>query len=195
MFTTATYVSNDETERADALKLGYRAIFQHPREIGVLEPSEMLVIDFDQVLFDDHELAIAKINEAARRGVLVGIHTYYREALKLYRLAKLPNVLVADTHRWLLLKLGRYAKLHRRPWQKIAKAAKPLKGEVNDVHDYDQEGTVGHEADVPAGARDGAQHPGDGLPAVHGAGRPARTPARGASRDRPQEGGRAGPPA
>jgi hypothetical protein len=150
MFTTATYMSSDETERADALELGYRTICQHPREIGVLEPSEMLVIDFNHILFDDHELAIAKINEAAQRGVLVGIHTYYREALKLYRLAKLPNVLVADSHRWLLLKLGRYAKLHGRSWQKIALAAKPLKGEVNHVHEQDRDGTVGHEPNVRA---------------------------------------------
>jgi hypothetical protein len=152
MLTTATYLSNDPVEIADAFELGYRTVCQHPREIGVLEPSEVLVIDFNNILFDDHELAIAKINEAAQRGLLVGIHTYYREALKLYRLAKLPNVLVANTHRWLLLKLGRYAKLHGRPWVKIAKAAKPLKGEVNDDYDnYAEEGTAGTAANVCTG--------------------------------------------
>jgi hypothetical protein len=150
MLLPATYVSCDQVERADAFKVGHRTVCQHPCEVGVLEPSEMLVMDFNHVLGDDHELAIVVANEAAERGVLVGIHTYYRESLKLYRLAKLPNVLVADTHRWLLLKLGRYAKLRGLPWQKIARAAKILKGTVNDVHNYEGEGTAGDDASVPA---------------------------------------------
>jgi hypothetical protein len=150
MLLPATYVSSDQIERADAFKVGYRNVCQHPREVGVLEPSEMLVMDLNHVLGDDHELAIVVANEAAERGVLVGIHTYYPESLKLYRLAKLPNVLVADTHRRLLLKLGRHAKLRGLPWQKIARAAKILKGMVNDVHNYEGEGTAGGEARVPA---------------------------------------------
>lgn len=149
---SATYVSGDALERLEAYQGGYHTVCHHPSEIGALEPSEMLVIDFNHILFDDHELAIAKANEAAHRGVLVGIHTYYPEALKLYRLATLPNVLVAKNHRRLLHELGRYAKLHGRPWQKIAKAAKALKDEVNDVHDVPQEGALGAEPDVPVGA-------------------------------------------
>lgn len=145
----AIYMSGDELERDEARKHGYLKVVQHPNEIGELEPDQVLVIDFNHVLFDDHELAIAKANEAAQRGVLVGIHTYYREALKLYRLTKLPNVFVADTHQFLLLKLNRYAKLHG-PWRKIATAANP-KGEVtNDNHD--QEGAAGHEASVVSGS-------------------------------------------
>jgi len=132
----ATYLSNDALERADAYRYGYRTVCQHPKEIGLLEPNETLVIDFNTVLFDDQEMVIVKANEAARRGVLVGIHTYHPQALEVYRLAKLPNVLVAKNHRQLLVKLGRYAKLHGRPWLHIAKAAKSHESEVNDVHEH-----------------------------------------------------------
>src|SRR5262245_31336910 len=93
----ALYLSGDEVARAWAFKLGYGVVCQHPREVGVLESILLLVIDFNQILFDDHELAIDLANEAARRGVIVGIHTYYRASLKLHRLATLPNVLVAKT--------------------------------------------------------------------------------------------------
>ena len=40
-----------------------------------------------------------KANAHSRRGILVGIHTYYPQALEVYRLATLPNVFVAKTHR------------------------------------------------------------------------------------------------
>jgi hypothetical protein len=150
LLTLAVFMSSDEVARARAFKLGYRRVCQHPREIGVLDGIKMLVIDFSQILFDDHELAIEIVNEAARSGIIVGIHTYYPEALKLQRLAKLPNVLVAKTHRRLLHNVGCYAKLRAHPRQKIARAAKILKGTVNDVHDYEGEGAAGDEASVPA---------------------------------------------
>ena len=78
--------------------------------------------------------------------MLVGIHTYYPQALEVYRLLPLPNVLVAKTHSLLLFKLGRYARLHGRPWVQFARAALSLKGEVNDVHDHYEEGTADHDA-------------------------------------------------
>jgi hypothetical protein len=119
----ATYVSADALERADAYRLGYRTVCQHPREIGVPEATEMLVIDFNHVLFDDQATAVAKANAHARRGLLVGIHTYYPQALEVLRLAALPNVVVAKTHRELLVELGRLARLRGRPWLCIAEEA------------------------------------------------------------------------
>ena len=151
LLTFAVFMSSDEVERTDAFELGYGVVCQHPREIGVLDAVKMLVMDFNQILFDDHELAIDIANKAARCGIIVGIHTYYPEALKLQRLAKLPNVLVAKTHRRLLHKVGRYAKLRGRPRRKIARAAKTLKGTVNNVHNYEREGTAGEAAGSPAG--------------------------------------------
>ena len=139
----AIYVSADELERADAYRLGYRTVCWHPREIGLADVSETLVIDFDHILFDDQETAVMKASAAARRGVLVGVHTHYPQALKLYRLVALPNVLVATTHRRLLVKLGHYAKLHGRPWLLTAQEAKLVESEVNDVPDNPEEGTVG----------------------------------------------------
>jgi hypothetical protein len=138
----AIYVSGDELECADADRLGYSTICQHPREAGVPDVSDVLVLDFGRVLFDDHESAIACVKAGAARGVLVGIHTYYPEVLKLYGLVGLPNVLVAKNHRLLLMKLGRHARLHGRPWQLLAKLAKRLESEVNDVHDRDDEDPV-----------------------------------------------------
>src|SRR4051794_4764192 len=107
----ATYVSGDSRERADAYCLGYRTVCHHPREVGVPDVSETLVMDFGHVLFDDHEATVACVKAAAARGVLIGLHTYYPEALKLFGLVGLPNVLVAKTHRLLLVKLGHHAKL------------------------------------------------------------------------------------
>jgi hypothetical protein len=49
--------------------LGYRRIWQHPSEIGTLDGSRLLMIDFNQILFDDHELTVRKINEAAMQGI------------------------------------------------------------------------------------------------------------------------------
>jgi hypothetical protein len=145
----ATYVSGDALERADAYRIGYRTVCRHPREIGILEASEVLVIDFDHVLFDDQESAVRKANEAARRGVLVGIHTYYPEALKLYRLVELPHVMVAKAHRQLLVRLGRYARLHKRPWLREATVALSLESEVHDVHHEHEDDAAGHEGADP----------------------------------------------
>ena len=129
------YVSSDEVERKYAYDIGYRSVCTHPHEVGVPEISEAVVIDFDHVLFEDQETAIVKANEHARRGGLVGIHTYYAEAIKLYRLVELPNVVVAKTHRRLLVGLHRYARLHRHPLRLAAKTARSLKKEVADMPD------------------------------------------------------------
>jgi hypothetical protein len=138
----ATYVSGDALERADAYRLGYRTVCQHPREVGSLDVSETLVMDFGHVLFDDHESAVICVKAAARRGVLVGIHTYYPQALEIYGLVGLPNVLVAKSHRLLLKKLGRYARRHGRPWSLPVKQTSHQKGKVNDVHDNRDEDPV-----------------------------------------------------
>jgi hypothetical protein len=146
---SAVYMSSDEVDRADAFKVGYRAVCQHPNEVGSLESGDILVMDVNFVLFDDIALAIDVANEGADRGVLVGLHTYNPDAPALQRLAKLPNVLVAKNHRLLLHKLGRHARLHGRPWRKIARAAKILKEEFDHVRTHKQEGTAGQGADVP----------------------------------------------
>jgi hypothetical protein len=117
------YVSKDDVERADAHRFGYRAVCTHPGEIGNLDLSDILIIDFNFILFDDHECAIAKANEHALRGALVGIHTYRRAALKRHRLVALPNVLVAKTHHRLFAKLRRYAKVHGLAWHRVLEAA------------------------------------------------------------------------
>ena len=149
---TATYMSSDEVERADAFRVDYVTVCQHPNEIGELEASDLLVLDMNNVLFEDDRLAVQKANEAALRGVLVGVHTYNPDRLKSLGLIKRSNVVVAKNHVRLLFHLGRHAKLHGRPWQKIVKAAKLLKGQVTHVHKHHQEGTASVEADVPAGA-------------------------------------------
>jgi hypothetical protein len=131
----AIYVSGDALERADAYRFGYRTVCWHPREIGVPEVSDTLVIDCGHVLFDDYEHAVACAKAAAARGVLVGIHTYYPQALELYGLVGLPNVLVAKNHRLLLRKLARHARRHGRSWPRTAKRAQRLKSEVTNVHD------------------------------------------------------------
>lgn len=149
----AVFVSAHEVERADAFKRGYLKVCQHPNEVGALDGVKLLVIDSNQILFDDHALAIGIANEAARRCIIVGVHTYDPESLKLYRLAKLPNVLVAKTHRRLLHDVRRYAKLRARPRRKLAKAAKPLKGTVNHVPNHnDPNAGAGIDTSVPAKA-------------------------------------------
>ena len=92
----------------------------------------LLVIDFNQILFDDHELAIDIANEAARRGIIVGIYSYDLESRKLRRLVRRPHVLTAKTHRRLLHDIFSDARLHARP---VATAAKALKGMGNTVGD------------------------------------------------------------
>lgn len=104
------YVSSDACERARAFRLGYRNVCHHPNDVGVIEPNETLVIDFDHVLFDDRDLAVLKANEAANRRVPVGIHTYYPSDPRLTRLLALPNVIVAKTHRRVLALLRRQAR-------------------------------------------------------------------------------------
>src|SRR5262249_34529359 len=78
------------------------------------EPDEALVIDFDHVLFDDRDLAVRKVNEAAKRGVLVGIHTYYPDDPRLTDCLALPDVTIAKTHRRLLVLMRRRARAQGR---------------------------------------------------------------------------------
>ena len=102
-----TYVSGDEYERVDARDMGYRNVHQHPNEIGSLEPLDLLVIDWDHVLFDDKDVAMASALEAANRGVMVGIHTYNPESSGLGQLRRFPNVRMARNHRSLLRQFGK----------------------------------------------------------------------------------------
>jgi dihydrofolate reductase len=69
------------------------------------------VIDFNDVLFNDKYLAIAKAKEAAERGVLVGIHTYDPTDPRLKPLLDRTNVIVAKTHRRVLARVRRLARL------------------------------------------------------------------------------------
>jgi hypothetical protein len=101
-----TYVSGDCCERAEAFQLGYRAVCQHPKEVGDVEPGGLLVIDFDHVLFGDRELAVRKASEAASRGAWVGVHTFTPDDTRLDEIRVLPDVIVAKTHRDLLDRLG-----------------------------------------------------------------------------------------
>ena len=118
-----------------AFELGYRIVCQHPIEIGVLEATDTLAMDFNTILFDDHETAVAKVKEHASRGGLVGIHTYYPQALDFYQLVPLPNVVVAKTHRLLLEELGCYARLRGCPWMRVAMMALTLESEANDNYE------------------------------------------------------------
>ena len=54
-------------------------------------PDELLVIDFDHVLFHDKDMAVVKANEAANRGVPVGVHTYYPDDPRLTRFLGAPQ--------------------------------------------------------------------------------------------------------
>lgn len=105
--TPDTYLSCCEVERAAAYDMGYRDICMHPREIGDMKPRGLLVIDFDHVLFNDRDDAVMKANEAANRGVLVGIHTYYPTDPRLDAFRAFPNVVIAKTHRRVLARLRR----------------------------------------------------------------------------------------
>jgi hypothetical protein len=109
------YLSGDELERAQALKLGYHTVCQHPNELGELNPGETLVIDFDHCLFDDHDQTVAKAHEAANHGSLVGIHTHNPEDSRLRALVALKNVVVAKNSRHILAALRRQARAVKGP--------------------------------------------------------------------------------
>ena len=104
-----TYVSSDEIEIAFAQRLDYRVVRQHVRQIPEPHPGETLVIDFDHVAFDDKEETLVVATNAANRGVLVGVHTYYPENPRLRELAALPNVVLATTHEGVLAGLNQVA--------------------------------------------------------------------------------------
>jgi len=130
-----TYVSGDACERALAYRLGYRSVCHHPKEIGVLEPDEPLVIDLDHVLFDDRDLAVHKANEAANRGVPVGIHTYYPNDPRLTGFLALASVVVAKTHRRVLARMRRQARKQAREADGADSRPQSNLQEVSHVHE------------------------------------------------------------
>jgi hypothetical protein len=121
-----TYVSGDACERADAYRFGYRQVCWHPKEITLAESDQLLTIDFDHVLFDDRDLAILTANKAANRGVLMGIHTYYPNDPRLQLFLALPNVIVARTHRRLLV-------LVRQRWRARGLRPAPVGGPLGEL--------------------------------------------------------------
>lgn len=100
------YLSADELERAVAYRrFGYREICAHPKEVGILERDEALVIDFAHVLFDDAPAALMLALDNAERGVPVGIHTYDLANPRLAPLHGFTNVVFAKTHLRILARL------------------------------------------------------------------------------------------
>jgi hypothetical protein len=170
-----TYVSGDACERAVAFRLGYRTVCHHPKEIGTLQPDEVLVIDFDRVLFDDKDLALVKANEAANRGVTVGIHTYYPDDPRLEPLLALPNVVVAKTHRLVLAGLCERARSKDRARPGGGNGQPPKESEVTHVRTDPDKAGDGRRPGAPSGSPNPDRHNPDRVPAVGGTGRP--TPA------------------
>lgn len=70
--------------------------------------------------------------------------------MRRYPLLSLPNLMVAKTHRELLVQMGRYARLHGRPWLLDAEAAELLESEVKHVPSHDEEAVTGAASDDPA---------------------------------------------
>ena len=101
------YCSGDAMNRADAYRRGYKSVCHHPLEIGKLQPGDVLVVDYDHVLFDDKFAARQKMLTAIRQGHAVGIHTFHPDDPKLAGLAENPGVTIAKTHRRLLAALRR----------------------------------------------------------------------------------------
>jgi hypothetical protein len=107
----STYLSSDELERYEAFGLGYSDVCQHPREVRKLIPGHCLVIDFDHVLFDDKDAAVALAREAADSGMWVGIHGYCLNDPRLLPVLGRPNVVVDKTHASL------HAGLRKKGWK------------------------------------------------------------------------------
>ena len=105
-FLNALYLSMCEVERADANKMGYERVCQHPVEVGILGPDDLLVIDFNFISFGDTAAAVRLARAAVRNGVPVGIHTYHASPALRELLAE-PLVVVAETHRKVRAKLRR----------------------------------------------------------------------------------------
>jgi hypothetical protein len=101
-----TYISSDEMKRDEAREMGYDNVGSHPRHIGVPEVGDLLVIDFDHILFDDRIEAVQAAVEHARRGVRVGIHTYAPDDPRLEPVHAEPGIKVGKTHQDVLATLG-----------------------------------------------------------------------------------------
>jgi hypothetical protein len=129
----AVYVSADELERALARGVGYRTVCAHPKEVGVVDVSELLAIDCNPVLVGDPGAAVAAAKDHAGRGGVVGLHTYDPDARELAGLRALPTVVVAKTHKQLLFKLGRHARVLKYVRGLCAQAARSLESEVKHV--------------------------------------------------------------
>jgi hypothetical protein len=95
----ATYLSNNELERAEAFGLGYHEVYQHPREVLELVAGQRLVIDLNHVLFDDKDEAVKLARRAAGRGVWVGIHTYNPDDPVLVAVRGKRRIVIRTTHR------------------------------------------------------------------------------------------------
>ena len=63
---TVIYVSGGELEQAEARELGFDVVCQHPNEVGVRSPDQKLVMDFDHVLYGNHEFAARTANGSGR---------------------------------------------------------------------------------------------------------------------------------
>jgi hypothetical protein len=106
LFRNAKYVSACEVEQAEARGMNYEQVVQSPRDVGKLGPDDTLIIDGNNTLFGETELAVKLAIESARSGVPVGVHAYtITPALR--ELLDEPLVVVAKTHRKVRAKLRR----------------------------------------------------------------------------------------
>jgi hypothetical protein len=101
------YVSCDELACSLAKRWGTIDIYEHPRQVPELNAGDWLVIDFDHILFDDRDAAVALLRDAVRRGVLVGVHSYSTDAPGMTAAVSLPEVVVAKRRRDVLTMLHR----------------------------------------------------------------------------------------
>ena len=108
------YLSTDDMARRLARRWATVDIYQHPREIVGLQRGDLLVIDFDHVLFDDKDAAVALMLRSVRQGVRVGVHTYADGDPRLYPVLAHPAVVVAKRQRDVLTTLARQARERRR---------------------------------------------------------------------------------
>jgi hypothetical protein len=126
-----TYLSSDEQNRSEAFAFGYRTIGQHPREVRKLIAGQWLVIDLDYILFDDKKEAIQLAQEAAERGLCVGIHTLNPDDERLEPLLANPNVVVRKTHRAVRAALRRQCR--KQKVGDVRRPSIPLKQETTHV--------------------------------------------------------------
>lgn len=140
-----TYVSGDEVERADAERMGYGTVCQHPNKVDCLGAGDVLVIDLGNVPFDEKGEAAKLAYDAARAGVPVGVHTYDEDDLRLGVLATEPLIVIARTHRKVRAKLRRL--LAARPVEAVTSPDVQPRHEEED-HDHE----AAHAAGPPAGA-------------------------------------------